>query len=108
MSSRLDSLREMVERSPDNPLARFGLANELVKAGMLGEARGHYEAYLAKHDDEGNGWGRYADVLERLGETELAREALTRGMAAAERFGHPGMAAELEERRDGLGLGVGG
>ena len=36
--SRLDAMRAMVARAPDNMLARFGLANELLKAGAWAEA----------------------------------------------------------------------
>ena len=38
-SPRLDTFRQMVARDPANPLARFGLANEALKAGLYEEAR---------------------------------------------------------------------
>jgi predicted Zn-dependent protease len=101
-SSKLDTFRQMVARNPDNPLARFGLANEALKGGLYEEARENLEAYLAAHDDEGNGYGRLAEALERLGRTDEAREALRRGIAASHRFGHPGMASEFEARMDEL------
>ena len=99
---RLDSFRAMVAKSPENPLAHYGLANEALKAGLFEEALAHYEAYLARHDDEGNAYGKVADALQRLGRTEDAREALRKGIAASYRFGHASMAAELEERLDAL------
>lgn len=101
-ASRLDTFRAMVARSPANPLARFGLANELLKAELWEEAREHLGAYLAAFDDEGNGYGRLAQACEALGRTEEAREALRRGIAAANRFGHPGLASELAGRLDDL------
>ena len=97
-TSRLDTFRAMVARSPDNPLARFGLANELLKAEAWAEAKAQLQAYLARYDDEGNGWGRLAQACEALGDHEEAREALRRGIGAAERFGHGGMAGDLAER----------
>lgn len=100
---RLENFRRMVARAPDNALARFGLANEAMKAGLWEEARENLEAYLARHDDEGNAWGRLAECLERAGRTEEARAALEKGIAASYRFGHPGMAAELEEKLEALG-----
>lgn len=100
--SRLDAMRAMVARAPDNPLARFGLANELLKAEAWAEAAAELERYLAGHDDEGNGWGRLADAYARLGRADDARAAYERGIAASHRFGHGGMAAELEERREEL------
>ena len=62
MTSRIDSLRALVARSPNNSAARFGLANELLKAGQWAEAREQLEAYLAATDDEGNAWGKLAEA----------------------------------------------
>lgn len=92
----------MVARAPDNALARFGLANELLKAEAWEEATEQLEAYLRAHDDEGSGHGRLATALEALGRMGEAREALQRGIAAAERHGHPGLANELAARIDEL------
>lgn len=102
MPNRLDTFREMVAKNPTNPLAHFGLANEAMKQGLWDEARAAYESYLAAHDDEGNAYGRLAEAYERLGRNEEARASLHRGIAAAKRFGHPGMAEELELRLDEL------
>jgi predicted Zn-dependent protease len=102
MTSRLDSFRQMVTKNPGNVLARFGLANEALKAGLYDEARENLEAYLSTYDDEGNGYGRLAEALEKLGRTDEAREALRRGIAASHRFGHPGMASEFEARLEEL------
>jgi predicted Zn-dependent protease len=102
-ASKLETFRAMVRRNPDNPLARFGLANEAMKAGLDEEAREHLEVYLARYDDEGNGWGRLAEVLARLGRTDEARAALRKGIESSHRFGHAGMANELESRLEELG-----
>jgi predicted Zn-dependent protease len=102
MTSRLDSFRQMVTKNPGNVLARFGLANEALKEGLYDEARENLEAYLSNYDDEGNGYGRLAEALEKLGRTDEARDALRRGIAASHRFGHPGMASEFEARLEEL------
>jgi hypothetical protein len=101
-NSRLDAMRAMVAKSPTNALARFGLANEAAKAGLTEEALEHYQAYLGLHDDEGNAFGRVAELLATLGRTQEAREALRAGISAATRHGHPGMASELEARLEEL------
>jgi predicted Zn-dependent protease len=88
----------MVAKDPANILARYGLANEALKAGLYDEAREQLTAYLAGYEDEGNGYGRLAEACVHLGRPDDAREALRNGIAAATRFGHTGMAAELEER----------
>lgn len=99
---RLETFRAMVAKNPNNVLARFGLANEALKENLLDEALENYRAYLAGYDDEGNGWSRLAEVLERKGQVDEAREALRRGIEASHRFGHPSMMAELEERLEAL------
>ena len=99
---KLDTFRTMVRNNPDNVLARFGLANEAMKAGEWEEAREQLVLYLARYDDEGNGWGRLGEALAALGRTDEARDALTRGVAASHRFGHTGMANELEARIEEL------
>jgi tetratricopeptide (TPR) repeat protein len=98
----LDSFRQMVAKNASNALAHYGLANEAMKEGLYQEAADHYAFYLAAHDDEGNGHGRYAEALAQLGQLEQARAALQAGIAAAGRFGHPGMASELEARMANL------
>jgi len=102
-SQRLDAMRAMVAKNPNNPLARFGLANEAIKAQLYGEAAEQLRLYLASYDDEGNGYGRLADALVHLGQVDDAREALRRGIDAARRFGHPTMANEFEARLEELG-----
>ena len=102
MSSRLDAFRAMLAKNPGNALAHFGLANEAMKADLLEEAVEHYRAYLAGHDDEGNGWQRLGEALAKLGRNDEARQALERGIAASNRFGHPGMAGEIQDLLDDL------
>ena len=100
MTDRLATMRQLAARQPENPLARFGLANELLKANLYEEAEVELAAYLARHDDEGNGWLRYADVLRRLERTSDASVAITRGIAAAQRFQHATLVNELEALAD--------
>ena len=102
-SPRLDAMRAMVAKNPNNALARFGLANEAMKAQLYEEAAEQLRIYLTSHDDEGNGYGRLADALLHLGRTEEAREALQRGVEAARRFGHPTMANEFDARLEEVG-----
>jgi cytochrome c-type biogenesis protein CcmH/NrfG len=102
MTSRLDAFRELVGKNPANVRARFGLACEAQKAGLWEEAAEHFSMYLSQHDDEGNGYGRFAESLLALDRVPEARSALERGIEAAQRFGHPGLADELSSRLEDL------
>lgn len=73
------------------------MALEHERLGNWAEVVEQLEAYLASSDDEGNAWGRLARALRQLGRDEEAREALKKGIEAANRHGHPTMAMELEE-----------
>ena len=97
MSNRIDALRKMIERNPNDPRLRFGLALELEKLGEWEQVVSELQAYLALTDDEGNAWGRLGNALRQLGRDEEAKDAYRKGIEAAYRHGHPSMAAEFEE-----------
>ncbi|HEX2166561.1 MAG TPA: tetratricopeptide repeat protein [Longimicrobiales bacterium] len=99
-NDRIAALQKMVERSPDDARARFGLAMELEKQARWEEAAAQLTRYLELADDEGNAWGRLGNALRQLGRDEEARAAYTRGIAIANQHGHPSMAAEFEETLD--------
>lgn len=102
MTTRLEAFRAMAARDPKNALARFGLANELVKAGELAEAREALEAYLLMHDDEGAAYRLLGRACEGLGLAAEARDAYRRGIEAAGRHGHASMVAEYEMKLEDL------
>jgi len=96
-SDRVAALQKMLERRPDDPRLRFGLALEYLGSGRLDDGVRELRAYLETSEDEGNAWGRLGAALRELGQDEEAREAYLRGAQAARRHGHPTMAAEFEE-----------
>lgn len=96
-SDRLASLERMVGNRPDDSRLRFGLALEYLNAGRLEDGIRELRVYLNQADDEGNGWGRLASALLKQGHVAEAREAYEKGIAAADRHGHPTMADEFRE-----------
>src|SRR5688500_9057982 len=116
---RIEALRRMLEKRPDDVRARFGRAAEYERlergadvvrelhaylAATLDERHGRWadvvrelQAYLASTEDQGNAWGRMGQALRQLGRDDDARAAHARGIEAALRHGHPSMAAEFEE-----------
>ena len=97
---RIENLRRMLEKHPDDPRLRFGLALEHEKLGQWKETAAELRAYLDRTEDEGNAWGRLGHALRKLGRDDEAREAYRKGIDAANRHNHPTMAAEFEEVLD--------
>jgi E3 SUMO-protein ligase RanBP2 len=97
MSDRAAALERMLAARPEDSRLLFGLALEYLKGGRLEEGVEALRRYLARADDEGNAWGRLGFALRELGREQEASEAFRKGIQAAERHGHPSMAAELSE-----------
>ena len=93
-ASRIDTFKQMLESDPDNELVRFGLANEYLKAEQYEEAIDALMSYLRRSDDEGAAFGMLARAYEKIGMRDEARESYLRGIEAAEKHGHPSMAAD--------------
>lgn len=94
-TDRIAAFRDMLVQHPDNAVVRFGLANELLKALRFEEAAEELGLYLEKHEDEGNGWLRYAEALRVSGRDTDAREAIARGIQAATKHKHATLVNEM-------------
>jgi predicted Zn-dependent protease len=96
-SNRIETFKALVDKSPGNTLNRYGLANEYFKAGMYEEAIEEIRIYFTLKDDEGAAYRMLAEALLKLGRKEEAKEAYVKGIEAAYKHGHPGMAEEFDE-----------
>jgi len=94
---RIEQLKVMIQKDPDNPLGRYGLANEYFKSEQYEEAIDEIQEYLQLKDDEGAVYRMLAECYVRTGNIESAKEAYSKGIQAASRHGHPSMAEEFEE-----------
>ncbi|MDX1566197.1 MAG: tetratricopeptide repeat protein [Longimicrobiales bacterium] len=101
--SRIDALRRMYQKRPDDSRLQFGLALEYLQSGRTEEGIDLLEEYLATADDEGNGWGRLAAAYLEQDREDEARKAYREGIEAARRHGHPTMAEEFEGALEELG-----
>ncbi|MGB7293583.1 MAG: CDC27 family protein [Thermodesulfobacteriota bacterium] len=93
----MEAFKALVEKNPGNSLNRYGLANEYFKAGRYGEAIDEIRVYFTLKDDEGAAYRMLAEALLKLGRKEEAKEAYIKGIEAAYKHGHPGMAEEFDE-----------
>lgn len=97
MSNRIEVFKQMLESEPSNTMVLFGLANEYLKTENYAEAIPVLENYLTQADDEGAAYGMLAKAYEKQGEREKAKNAFLAGIKAANKHGHPSMAADFEE-----------
>jgi len=97
MTSRIEVFEQMLSSDPNNTMVLFGLAKEHEKGGDDAKVIETLERYLAAADDEGNAYGMLARAYERNKQQDKARESYQRGVDAATRHGHPGMAEEYRE-----------
>lgn len=95
--SRLEQFAKLLVKNPDNALIRYSIANEYFKLKEYDKAVSELLYYLNLYSDEGAGFRLLAESYIQLGETEKAREAYKKGIEAAKRHGHPGMADEFIE-----------
>ena len=96
-NTRIQALRGMLERNPNDARAHFGLATEYEKLELWDAVVEELQQYLALTEDQGNAWGRLGKALRNAGRDGEARDAYERGVQAAYAYGHPSMAAEFEE-----------
>ena len=101
--SRIDSLRSLLVKAPDDAMTRYMLANELYKDGQFAEAVDELNAYLSSVEDEGAAYRLLADAYLELGKKKDARWALRQGAEAAMTHHHEGMAQEFEDRLKDIG-----
>lgn len=99
---RLDYFARLVDDDPTVARARFGYANELMRAERWEEAVEQLRAYLDLAEDEGNAWGRLAEALTRLGRVDEAADAYLTGIDQSFKHGHTGMADEFQAALEAL------
>jgi len=99
---RLDYFARLVAEDPTVARARFGYANELLRAERWDEAVGELRAYLELAEDEGNAWGRLAEALTKLGRVDEAADAYLTGIEQSLKHGHTGMADDFQAALEAL------
>ncbi len=94
---RIEQLKVLIDKDPNNPLGRYGLANELFKSELFEDAIVEINEYLKLKDDEGAVYRMLAECYVKTGNIEEAKQTYQKGVEAANRHGHPSMAEEFEE-----------
>ncbi len=102
-NERMQKLREMLEKQPDDPFLLYGIAMEHKKAGQAREAIEHFDRVIAL--DPGYCYAYYQKglVLEEAGDINAARSAYKQGIAIAAEKGDAHARSELQAALDLLG-----
>jgi len=102
LNDRVDSLKQFVDESPDDPLPRYGLAMEYRRLGQLEASDEVFRQIRERFPDYLPQYLIHGQVLESLDRQDAAREAYTLGLEKAEAAGEAHAARELEAARDAL------
>lgn len=93
---RVAMLKEILEQSPDDAFARYGLALEYANSGQVEEALGEFKALLARNPDYVPAYQMSAQALMSAGRTDEARAMVEKGIACATRVGNQHARSEME------------
>ena len=95
--SRIEQIRELLEKDPDDVFLNFSLAMELVARGSRDEALAGYDRVLELDGDYVTAYYRKADLLIEARRDDEARRTLRAGIEAAERANDEHMKAKMTE-----------
>jgi tetratricopeptide (TPR) repeat protein len=99
---RLDSLRQFLERDPDDAFSRHALALEWVKRGDDAAARLEFETVLLRNPGYVGSYYHLGKLLERTGEPEAALQTYREGILRAVAAGDNHAAGELRAAAEAL------
>ncbi len=100
MSTRIETLQQLLAQDPRSTFARYGLAMEYVNSGRLPQAVEAFEAVIATDPLYSAAYYHGGQTLEKMGELDRARALYRQGLAAS-RDAHA--RAEMQAALDILG-----
>ena len=95
-NGRIEILKSMVERNPDDAFGRYGLAMEYVNGGELEAAAEQFRALLEHNPTYAAGYFHSGQTLEKLGQTDDAKDIYRRGIEVTKTTGDSHTRSELE------------
>ncbi len=100
--TRMETLRQMLQKEPNDGFCLYGIAQEFAKADQLEEAVVWFEKVLAVEPLHGYAAFHMAKALDRLGRTPQAIAMLHQGIHAASQSGDTKALNELRGFLDEL------
>jgi tetratricopeptide (TPR) repeat protein len=106
-NSRLDALKAMAEKKPDDAMIQYGLGSEYKKAGDKAGAAEAFRAVIRANPEYTAAYQELGSLLVELGQSDEAKQVLEQGTAVADRMGawkpREHMKRLLEELRNASG-----
>lgn len=99
---RIAALRDILAATPNDAFARYALGLEYSGSGDTDGALVEFQKLLTAHPDYTNGYFMSAQVLERVGRLDEAREMLTKGIEAARLSNNRHALSEMQDMLDQL------
>jgi predicted Zn-dependent protease len=100
---RIAMLTEILEQSPNDAFARYGLALEYSNGGQTDRAIEEFQKLLSVHPDYTAGFFMCAQTLAKADRMNDAKKMLTDGIASARRTGNSHALSEMQGMLDELG-----
>ena len=97
LSDKVVKWKQLVEKNPDNELARFSLGSAYFDDGLFAEAEPHFKRALELKDDWVVAYILRARCLIRLGRVDEARPLLATGRQHSLAQHHEAPVEEIDE-----------
>lgn len=94
--TRREKIEQMLEQQPDDVFLLYGLAMEYVREGDEEEGIRRLQRVTEVDPDYHSAYFQGGQILARQGESEQAREWVSKGIEAARRKGNSHAAGEME------------
>lgn len=95
--ARIEQIRALLERNPDDTFPHYALAMELKGQGCFEAALESLDRCLSLDPKYGYAWYHKAAILKDVGRTEEARDVLQRGLEMASTAGQEQAANEIRD-----------
>jgi len=95
--NRLDMLKELVEKEPDDDFCRYGLALEYIKLNQPENAFEQFDELIKRHPDYVPAYFMSGQYLYELEKEDEAVERIEQGIEAARRTGDNHALGEMQE-----------
>jgi tetratricopeptide (TPR) repeat protein len=93
--SRLEKLKELVQKRSDDPFSHYALALEYKNEGMFEDALEEFQSLVDDYPDYVPVYYQFGVLLTRLNKVDRAREVLTVGISVAVQQGNAHASSEL-------------